>query len=279
MWTNNLKKREVERTKKAISILKDVEWAKPLLKRFKDGAKFIDSNKPLIFEVRFAEEIYDRGLEAVIETPGVNNSSIDFKIQYKGNNWLIELVSIQSSDAATEAVTSRDGVYSQLLQSNNFDQRQTPEGEVILVEQKIGEKVYRNNKPHKFPKPKPHVYNIIIVDMRGFFDGRGGDKINYTQIACGAAAIPESLQPLVMLWNGKPIMGLYEKNNPLKSAKYIRQRIHYLGFIAEKKYFKHELKSEIFYIPNLNFFDNLSASKVYNLYPMKSITNAYRYCR
>ena len=37
MWSDSLSKPEVESTKKAISILKEVEWAKPLLKRFKDG--------------------------------------------------------------------------------------------------------------------------------------------------------------------------------------------------------------------------------------------------
>jgi len=274
MWSNNLKELEVERTKEAISVLADVNWARPLLKRFTDGGEFIASNKSIMFEVRFAAEIFDRGLEAVYEAHGVNNSSIEFKIENKGNTWLIELVSIQISDAAREAVTLDDGIYSQFFQTNNTDFRQTPEGELILVEQKIGEKVYCNGKHHKFPEPAPNIFNVIIVDMRGFLDGGGGDKINYTQIACGVDSIPERLKPLAMLWNDKPIMGLYEKNNPLKAAKYVRQRIHYLGFIAEKKYSKQELKNEIFYVPNPSIFNNLSASKVYNLYPMKSSTIA-----
>lgn len=274
MWSDSLSEREVERTKEAISRLKDAKWAKPLLKRFKDGGEFILSNKPIMFEVRFASEICDRGFEAVYEALGVNDSSIEFKIEDEGTTWLIELVSIQSSDAAREAVKSKDGVYSQLLQTRNSDLRQTPEGELILVEQKIGEKVYHNQKPHKFPEPKPNVYHIIIVDMRGFLDGGGGDKINYTQIASGADAIPENLRPLVMLWKGKPIRGLYEGNNPLNAAKYVRERIHYIGFVAEKEFSKNELKSEIYYMPNPTLFDNFSASKVYNLYPMKSINNA-----
>lgn len=281
MWSDSLKEREVERTKEAILELKDSKWAEPLLNRFEDGGEFILSNKSIMFELRFAAEVCRRGFEAVYESPGVNDSSIEFNIELDGVNWLIELVSILSSDAAREAVVSKDGLYSQLFQTptGNSDERQSPEGELILVEQKIGEKVFHNNKPHKFSEPKPNVYHIIVVDMRGFLDGGGGDKTDYTQIASGANCIPEERRELTVYWKNKngdlePIKGLYEKNNPLRAARYVRERIHYIGFIAEKEYSKDELMSKIYYISNTLLFHDSSARTVYNHYPMKSVNNA-----
>ncbi|MCD4743095.1 MAG: hypothetical protein K8R67_11535 [Desulfobacteraceae bacterium] len=273
MWSDSLKEREATRTKEAILILKNHRWTEPLLKRFKDGGEFIQSNKSIMFELRFAAEICERGFEAVYESLGINDSSIEFKIEVEGDTWLIELVSIQSSDAAREAVVSNAGFYSQLLQTGNSDERQTPEGELILVEQKIGEKVFHNRKPHKFPEPKPNVYHVIIVDMRGFLDGGGGDKTDYTQIAIGADTIPDEL---TAFWKNKdgglePIKGLYEGNNPLNAAKYVRERIHYIGFLAEKKYSKDEFKSDIYHISNPVLFRDCSAIKIYDRYPMKSI--------
>ena len=279
MWSDSLKEREVERTNEAILVLKDITWAEPLLKRFKDGGEFISSNKSIMFELRFAAEVCRRGFEAVYESKGVNDSSIEFKIEVEGVSWLIELISICSSDAARGAVVSKNGLYSQLLQTGNSDERQTPEGELILVEQKIGEKVFHNNRPHKFPEPKPNSFHVIIVDMRGFLDGGGGDKTDYIQISSGAQHIPRELRELTAFWKNKegvlePIKGLYEENNPLRAARYVRERIHFLGFVAEKEYSINEIMSKLYHIPNPILFRDCSASTVYGHYPMKSLFNA-----
>lgn len=53
--------------------------------------------------------------------------------------------------------------------------------------------------------------------------------------------------------NDNPIAGRFEEPNPTQAARLVRERIHFLGFVAEKEYAEGELCDDIrwFHNPHL----------------------------
>lgn len=148
------------------------------------------------------------------------------------------------------------------------NEHQTEEAEMIVAGMKIGEKVFADGKPTKFPVPEGTIH-IIFTDMRGYL-AMGGDHLDYKHIALGA----EAGKMWTHYWNGKPIKGLFEKSNEqLKAAKFIRERIHFIGFIREKDYKQGEIRDNAFYALNKHLFKNTDElNKVWETYPLKSRT-------
>src|SRR5438105_811464 len=239
MWSNRLTLKEARRTEKVIAELSGVIWAIPLLSRLHNAGGIKSENMPLMFEVRFAHELYLAGVTAQYEYPaGVGDSTVEFRTQ-TSPAWLIELVSVCTSDAAKRAIRQVGLIYEQLLSPTPNDPAQGEEAEMITAEQKIGEKVFANGKPTKFP-PIGDCLHLIVTDIRGYLD-EGGDIFDYRQMAYGARGIPRDHAWKIHYWEvepGKlqPIQGLFEEVNPLRAAKLIQQRIHFLGFIRERKY-------------------------------------------
>lgn len=138
-WSDKLKDREVEYTQYVIDKLKNIPWAKPILKCFYDSGGFHSNNMPIMFEIRFAYELHKAGYIAGYEfNAGLGNSTIDFKIPGE-NVWLIELVSVRTSDAAKRAIKQNGNEYEQIFSSELGD-KQTEEDEMITAIKKIGEK-------------------------------------------------------------------------------------------------------------------------------------------
>jgi hypothetical protein len=79
-------------------------------------------------------------------------------------------------------------IYEQTLRTDATDHRQSEEAEMLTAEQKIGEKVFADGRPTKFPVPSSAVH-AIVVDMRGYLD-EGGDIFDYRQMAYGPSGIP-----------------------------------------------------------------------------------------
>lgn len=199
---------------------------------------------PLLFELRFAKGLIDAGINPTYELPTVDSTSVDFAFTRANSpRVLTELVSITVSDAVKEATqknVDEDGIaWEQLiLSTNNEDPRFSEEGEVLLVQQKVCEKVFRSGRPVKFPAPGAD-YHVIVVDMRGFLGGNGGDKMDYIQLTRGNGHVPELAK---RFWKKpgadkpEPILGLYEDTDRPIGAKTLRERIHGILFIRDDGY-------------------------------------------
>jgi len=270
MWSNTLTSREAKFTATAIEALKDINWAQPLLKRLHQAGGLKSENMPLMFEVRVAYELHRTGKVAEYEsTAGVGASTVEFCVPGTVT-WLFELVSIRTSQAAKNAVTQHGLFFQQMLSTDAPDVAQSPEAEMITAQQKIGEKVFTKGTQTKFPVPVTNIYHVILSDMRGYLD-EGGDKFDYRQMAYGPSAIPSQY---THYWkkdgvNLEPVIGLFEKSCPLQSARFIQERIHFLGFIRERKYQEGEILEKAYYLPNPHLLTNKNAMKLYDLFPLR----------
>jgi len=272
MWSDCLRTAEVHRTEKAISDLSSVSWAKPVLSRLENAGGIKAENMPLMFEVRFAQELHHAGITAEYEyNAGVGDSTVEFRLN-TNPEWLIELVSIRTSNAAKRAIRKVGLIYEQLIRPTPKDPGRSEEGEMITAEQKIGEKVFSGGKPTKFPVLDSSL-RLILTDMRGYLD-EGGDVLDYRQMAYGASGIPAEYSWLIHYWesqpgNLSPIKGLFESDNPLRAAKYIQERIHFLGFVRERDFNNGEIKNTGYYLSNWHLFStNQDAIKAYETYPL-----------
>jgi hypothetical protein len=256
MLSDRLTTREADHTKAAIDELRSVPWAQPLLARLSAAGGLRSENMPLLFEVRFACELHRSGGTAEYEyAAGVGNSTIEFRIP-GSPSWLVELVSVRKSDAMRRATTT-SGIVTILSPDAASDMSQSEAAELITAEQKIAEKVFAKGKPTKFPAPADHIH-MILVDIRGYLDA-GGDRLDWLEIAAGTASIPPSRHMAIHYWTGRdgkarPVLGLYEKNNPIEGARYIQERIHVIGFVREQKYVPREIQDSAFYVPNPYLF-------------------------
>ena len=103
MLADRLRATEVESKKRAISGLRTVPWAGPLLDRFREKGGECPHNRDLMFEIRFAFELHRAGVTAQYEyRSGVGTSTVDFRVP-GDPDWLIELVSIRPSEAMKRA--------------------------------------------------------------------------------------------------------------------------------------------------------------------------------
>lgn len=273
MWSDTLTTKEAAFTQHAIDALISVPWAKPVLDRLSEAGGIKSENMPLMFEVRFAFELQQAGKDAEYEyNAGVGGSTIEFKVP--GHiTWLIELVSVRTSQAAKKAITQNGLIFEQILSSDAEDKAQSEEAEMITAEQKIGEKVFTNGAQTKFPIPQHNTCHLVLSDMRGYLD-QGGDVFDYWQMAYGASGIPSQYSWTIHYWqkepgNLTPISGLFEKCCPLRAAPFIQERIHYLGFICESEYRQGEITSKAYYLPNPHLLSNERAGELYDTFPLK----------
>lgn len=269
MWSDSLTVQEVDYTNSAIAQLENFNWAKPIVNRVRERGGLKSENMPLLFEIRFAYELHLNDFSAEYEyNAGVGGSTIEFMVK-NSKKWLIELLSIRATKAAKSAISKTGLIYIQKF--NVKDTAQSAEAEMITAEQKIGEKVFRNKKPIKFPLPNDS-FHLILADCRGYLD-HGGDVYDYRQMAYGADGIPHDRSWMVHYWKIKdkyePIKGLFEKSNLLKSAKYIQERIHFLGFITESAFCKGEIKKKAYYLANPHLFKSeKEAKEAFKTYPL-----------
>ena len=245
---------EVPFTSRAISTLAEVPWAQKLLRRLDQAGGIIEPNVPLLFEVRFAREVYAAGCSAEYEyEAGLGESTVDFRI-VSAREWLVELVSVRESKATIDASID-DGTFFglTLVSLPGTDTKVSEAGEMLLVQQKIGEKIV------KFPIPVAGKFHIIIADMRGYLGGISvGDRFDYRQITGGAYRVPEAY---VQFWNSEPIKGLFEVGNPLHCASFVRDRVHFIAFVGEKLYSEGELPSIIKFFANPHLFKDVEEAK------------------
>src|SRR6266576_3658392 len=111
MWSDRLTLKELQQTERAVKELSTAPWARPLLTRLQMAGGFKSENMPLMFEVRFARELDRAGVAAEYEfSTGVGDSTIEFRLHTKPP-WLIERVSVRTSDADKRAIRKLDMIY------------------------------------------------------------------------------------------------------------------------------------------------------------------------
>ncbi|CBJ39345.1 protein of unknown function [Ralstonia solanacearum CMR15] len=256
MFGETLSEREGKAMEAVLPDLLAVPWARPLAERIEREGGISTANMSLLFEARFANALRLQGLTPEYEYhAGVGDTVIDFRVP--GNpDWLFELTSVRQSEAVNRATVVDGPFVSRMLMSPNLangakDNEESEEGEMLLVQQKIGEKVFDGKQVVKFPEPSGPI-QVIVVDMRAFLGG--GDYWDYRQIAYGPSGIPQELQELVHCWLHKeqwrPIRGLFEADCVCRAAPYIQQRIHFLAFVAEASYEPGDIFQHIRLLPN-----------------------------
>ncbi|MCG2659496.1 MAG: hypothetical protein L6437_04525 [Kiritimatiellae bacterium] len=273
--------REAQYTAYALDELRKVQWATSLISKVETNGGINKVMPSLRFEVRYAYALRRQNIEAQYEYhAGNGDSSVDFRCIGK-HEWLIELVSILPSEAGQQAIRDfnpggkfPDGIeaYEQTLATNAENPKMSEEGEIILAQQKIGEKVFSNGQPTKFPVPT-NSFHVIVDDMRGMF-GIGGacaqDCDDYLEIAYGAKCLAQRDLPFHR-WptsNGQPIVGLFEQGNPLQSTKYVQERIHFVDFVYEEQYEENEIIERTFWAANPFLLSKDKGHNVRNSHPL-----------
>ncbi len=150
-----------------------------------------------MFEVRFARELYRANVSAQYEfAAGEGRSTVEFRVD-TDPVWLIELVSVRTSNAARRATREvAPLLYEELLVATEEDPGRGAEGEMITAQQKIDEKVFSEGRPTKFP-PLDGSFRLILVDIRGYLD-EGEDHRDYREMANGWRALPPESREFFM---------------------------------------------------------------------------------
>lgn len=263
---------EVDATDAAVSVLSDHHWAQALLAharsrhslpaQLREGRGSTPENASDLFELRFAAELARAGRTAEYEFPaGVGNSTIDFRV-VGPPDWLIELVSLRTTEAVKASTMEQNhgeglATYSHLLSSDAADPKNSEEYEMMTAIRKILEKVFRRGEPTKFQSPSG-LYHVVLADTRGYLGRNGGDDIDYIQMAAGPGALQVEDRMWVKAVPGtrQPLRGLFESRNPLLGAQYFRERIHFVGFVAEERFEPGEIPRKILLVNNMNLFSD-----------------------
>ncbi len=254
---------ELEFSRLAWDALRNVEWAKPLVNRMTDADGNLNkSDRFGLFELRFGYALHSKGISEVeYEHKTVDDTSVDFRVVTADHVWLIELVSIAKSKAV-EAATGPNEDYpfitetvlssmkaieerQKCIEANVSEEElnarvfaamtQTEEGELILLQQKIGEKVWRNKRFVKFPPPDESLAtHVIVVDSRSVMD-LCADSLDFLEACVGLAAFNNQKHKLFHSWQGQPLKGIFQKDNAWSGAPAVRDRIHLLHFVKEKQ--------------------------------------------
>ena len=268
MWADSLTMEEVEATLSATEELRTVSWAVPLLRLTKPildrlRAGIIDreayranplqpSEMSFLFEIRFARSLAQAGVVAEYEYgASVGNTTIDFRVKLDPP-WLVELVSLHESAAFKQTAWTSGDWYGYALRTDAGNPKHSEEGETLKAQERIGNKVLDDQRPIKFPEPNGSIH-MLMVDARGYMGGGHADKADWHQLAYG----PRGLEPhFIKFWTNPttgtraPIMGLFEAGCPLPASRIMQERIHFIGFICERKFASGEIKEQTFYCGN-----------------------------
>ncbi|WFT94387.1 DUF1488 family protein [Bradyrhizobium barranii] len=275
---------EAMATAGAIETLRPLPWARLLLNRIEDGGGLTTGNMSALFEARFGQALHDCGVTPVYEyAAGVGETSVDFSC----GDWNVELLSFDESDAAKAATWEAGPFFGRLLSSPvpptaddaQLDEterqrrsdlrKQSPEGEALKAIERIVGKAQNNGRPSKFPLPDGERKSMLIVDARAH--GRP-DRLDCTQIAYGAEAVPEWAAYRWIADDGQvfPIVGAFDARNPMRGARHFQECVHFLGIVSEETYEREELQYFIRFYHNPTLFpskdDALAALRTFPLF-------------
>lgn len=99
-------------------------------------------------------------------------------------------------------------------------------------------------------------------------------------MAYGAGGVPPELKWMVHYWEVEPgrlepIVGLFEETNRLRASRFIRERIHFLGFVREREYTDNEIGNTASYLANPHLFASESkAQAAFDTFVLKPTAGA-----
>lgn len=264
VWGERLVLEEVNFCSNLIQQFSEEAWLQPIIRSCGDPSTWVYDVKPRLFELRYGAALADRGVKPEYEVPGgVHETTIDFRFVSGGITWLVELVSILTSDAVKDATIADGPLFGAVLDSHGPDERQSMAGEIILLQQKIGEKVFDGTKAIKFSLPERGTVHVILADVRGV-GVAGTDCWDYHQAVYGADNVPA---PYIHWWgqqqDRKPVVGLLQPGNQRqRAARILQERIHFIGFCWDEQYRSGSLASNSVYFPNYHLLTTDDARAV-----------------
>jgi hypothetical protein len=186
---------------------------------------------------------------------GEAGSTLDFGFACGGNDWLVELMRLEETAAVRRASGSHvdeDGTrwFSRIPSTGGGKGKESPEGETLKAVERICQKCERDGRATKFPVPGG-AYHTLLVDFRTV--ASGGDAYDRIHIGLGGENVPPEMRHL---WEGKPISGVFSPRTVLRGAAFIRERVHFLGFVNEKSYEPGAFGAAIQFIANPNVFES-----------------------
>lgn len=258
---------EVAYSKECIDKLTAVAWARPLLTAIESqGGPSALSSRSLLFEVRFAFELYRSGITPTYEfSTGVGDSKVDFAIKTESGHWLIELVCADETDAIEAATYEEElldhsgnsiGTNARFLElrSDAEDARLSEAGEMLKLQEKLYEKVLHDGQPHKFPLSANGVRHAIIMDARGFGGGDGPDNAHIRQLIYGPEHVGELWRR--QCFKNKPVLGVFDQRNTRPGARGLQERIHIIGISNEREFGPGKFREQVSYCINMMLSDS-----------------------
>jgi hypothetical protein len=229
-------------------------WARPLLAQIAENGGLIRANKALFFELRCGYALWRAGITPRYETQGEGESTLDFGFASGRREWLVELMRLEETEAARNASheeTGADGIAwtRRLLTTDAPDNRQSEEGETLKAVQRICQKCERGGRPHKFPAPGGSVH-VLLVDFRTFL--HGGDVHDRIHVGLGGEWIQNEL--LQRRWGGNLISGAFSPLTNVRGAAFVRERVHFIGFVEERAYAPGSFAAATQFIANPHIF-------------------------
>jgi len=255
---------EAERMETIMADLDGVPWAQGILHGVQQNGGLVGKNMARFFELRCGHALHKAGIAVEHEVPGESGSTLDFGFTSKGQPWKVEMMRLQETQAAKAATTTEvdnNGVrwIKQILSGGNEDKKQSPEGEMLKAVERICQKCELGGRPYKFPKPDKALH-AILVDLRTFKNG--GDVHDRIHVGLGGEYVKA---PFRMYWGQgekrELISGVFGPRTKVKGAAEARERVHFIGFMRERRFQPGELGTVIQFVANPHLFKDAADIK------------------
>ena len=170
--------------------LGQVAAAKRVVEVVHERGGICEQAMPEMLEARVAHELVRLNRTFAYEyAAGVGNTTVDFRVDGPAPV-LLEIVSLRDSEGVKDAYRCEDPFTEFRLSSANLRdperEMQSIEAELVVLQGKLGEKVFAAGRPIKFPEPNAGQYHVILMDVRRLF-GAGEDMrslVSELRLAC-----------------------------------------------------------------------------------------------
>ena len=251
---------EASRMEVVLAELERDAAGKRVVQLVNDRGGVCQESMPELLEARVAHELVLANREFAYEyATGVGNTTVDFLVEGHAQV-LLEVASLRDSEGVKSAYRSEGPFTTFHLSSDNLRdaerEMQSIEAEVVVLQRKLGEKVYASGRPIKFPEPQDGRYHVILMDVRRLFGG-GEDMrslVSELRLACFGhsdvayveghrfrigAGVPDGTG------NTQHLRGIFEDgSHPIAAVPWLRSRIHAIHFVCETRFTAGELSGE-----------------------------------
>ena len=252
MFFEYLSEQEAARMEIVLAELESEPAARHLVQLVRDRGGICQGASPELFEARVAHELMCLNTDFVYEfAAGVGITTVDFLID-GAVPVLLEVASLRDSTGVRNAY-HRAGAYTSFqLTSRNLNdphrEMQSIEAELVVLQGKLGKKVFASGRPAKFPEPQNGRYNVIMMDVRRLFGGGEDMQALFSELklACyGYSDIDYVSGRQVRIGAGVPdasggiqrLLGVFEDvDHPIAASGWLRSRIHAIHFVCETRY-------------------------------------------